>query len=54
MRIKYPGPHLEVEVEGHVCRRGETVDLPTDLAKRLVEQGWVKVAKPRKPKTKEQ
>lgn len=45
MKLRYPGPYPSVEIPaaGLVARRGETVEVPDDLAASLVRQGWEKV-----------
>lgn len=43
MRIEYVGPHDAVEIPsvGVACRRGETVDVPDEVALNLTKQaGW--------------
>lgn len=39
-RITYTGPHDEVEIPsaGVVCKRGESVEVPDELGKSLLEQ----------------
>lgn len=46
MKIRYPGPHVKVEIAatGETVAAGDTVDVDGDLAKRLIAQGWVKVS----------
>jgi len=54
-QIVYSGPHIEVVVDEldpqKVIARGEPVDVPSDLAARLLEQDtWAAAEKP-KPAT---
>lgn len=45
MRVKYTGPHAEVEVgpTGQYVKRGETTEVPDDVGASLVEQDtWEK------------
>lgn len=46
MKLEYTGPHAAVEVAatGAVVKRGEVVDVPDDVAERLLEQGSFKKA----------
>lgn len=38
--VEYHGPEAEVEVPtlGMLCKRGETIDVPADVAKNMLEQ----------------
>lgn len=42
MKLIYPGPHEAVNVLalGQKVQRGEEVEIPDEIAERLVEQGW--------------
>lgn len=47
MRVKYVGPHAEVEIAatGDFCKAGETVKVPDEVGESLVEQDtWEKAA----------
>lgn len=54
MQVVYNGPHPEVVVDeldqDQVIRAGEPVDIPDDLATRLIEQDTWSEAKPPAPK----
>ena len=43
-RVKYVGPHDSVDMDGHVVKRGEAVEVPHGLAVSLLEQAtnWQK------------
>lgn len=47
MRVTYTGPHDEVEIAatGQTCKRGESVDVPAEIAKSLTEQSDWSAAK---------
>jgi len=47
MRVVYPGPidAVEIAATGQIVRCGETVEVPDDIGKSLVSQGWGKQAK---------
>jgi len=49
MRISYPGPHRAVHVPalGLVVERGQVVDVPDEVARPLLTQGWAE-ARPRR------
>lgn len=58
VRLKYRGSFPEVEIPslgGLTCERGESIDVPDEEAKSLLEGGdWDKVtSKPAKPAGKE-
>lgn len=49
--LEYVGRHDEVELDnGLTCARGETIEVPKDLAAALLRQpgNWKEAAKPRK------
>lgn len=54
MKVTYPGPLAGVRLlDGTTVERGQSIDVPDDVAASLVEQGWTvakvaakKVAKP--------
>lgn len=56
MRVRYVGPHKTVEIAAtrQTCDRGQTVDVPADVARQLVKQAaWKKVTSRKKTKEKE-
>jgi len=54
VKLTYTGPYDEVEIPsaGVVCKRGETVDVPDELGKSLLEQAdnWRAKAGPKTDK----
>lgn len=55
MKIVYPGPAARVAVPEAdlTAERGEPVEVKSDLARRLLDQGWQRPPKP-EPDTPEQ
>lgn len=52
MKIRYDGPHAEVEIAatGQTCKRGGTVDVDPAVAKELLQQAYWKKTSTRKKK----
>jgi expansin (peptidoglycan-binding protein) len=52
MRVSYQGPNGAVTVrvgDSYVgCARGESIDVPAEVGRNLVEQGWEAVKKSEK------
>lgn len=56
MKIRYVGPHKTVEIAAtrQTCDRGQTVNVPADVARELVKQAsWKKVSTKKKTEEKE-
>lgn len=50
MRITYDGPDLARTLEtGQTVTRGETIEVPDELGRRLCEQAWFKPSRKTKP-----
>ena len=50
MRVTYLGPFdaVEIAATGQIAKQGHAVDVPEDVGKSLVEQGWKLAKKPAK------